>query len=182
MTISETSIKGLLVIKPQVFEDDRGIFFESFNFKLWTQYFKGAPPIFVQDNESHSNKNVLRGLHFQSPPHSQGKLVRVTQGAVLDVVVDLRKDSPTYKTHFKILLSERNKKQLYVPEGFAHGFLALEDNTRFLYKCTDYYNREAERSIVWNDPDLNIDWEVKNPILSKKDKISLKFSNFENPF
>jgi len=176
MTISETSIKGLLVIKPQVFEDDRGIFFESFNFKLWTQYFKGAPPIFVQDNESHSNKNVLRGLHFQSPPHSQGKLVRVTQGAVLDVVVDLRKDSPTYKTHFKLLLSERNKKQLYVPEGFAHGFISLTDDAEILYMVSAFYSPEHEKTVRWNDPSIKIDWPMMPGVISEKDQLAPDFS------
>ena len=182
MKIKETDLKDLLIVEPEIYEDERGYFYESFNFKKWSNYFNGNPPVFVQDNESLSHKNVLRGLHFQLPPHAQGKLVRVVQGAVLDVAVDLRKKSPTFKKSFKLLLSERNKRQLYIPEGFAHGFVALEDNTRFIYKCTDYYNREAEDAIVWNDPDLAIDWEVKEPVLSEKDKISQKFTNFVNIF
>lgn len=182
MKITKAAIPDLLIIEPQVFEDDRGYFFESFNFHKWVAHFEGNPPVFVQDNESLSHKHVLRGLHFQLPPHAQGKLVRVVRGAVLDVAVDLRRNSPTFKKSFKILLSERNKKQLYIPEGFAHGFISLEDNTRFLYKCTDYYNRESEEGIIWNDSELGIDWEVKKPILSEKDGVSQKFNKFANIF
>lgn len=182
MSIKETTISDLLIIEPTVFEDERGFFFESFSQAVWTKYFKGAPPVFVQDNESVSKKGVLRGLHFQLPPHSQGKLVRVAQGAALDVAVDLRQKSPHFGQHYKVLLSQRNKKQLYIPEGFAHGFLALEDNTRFVYKCTDFYNKEAESAILWNDKSLAIDWEVKDPILSEKDAQSQEFTNFVNLF
>lgn len=182
MKITEGKIKGLLVIEPKVFNDDRGYFFESFNQKIWSQYFNGKPPVFVQDNESLSSKNTLRGLHFQNPPHAQGKLVRVTNGSVLDVAVDLRKGSKTYGKHEKIVLSEENKLQFYIPEGFAHGFLALEENTRFIYKCTDFYNPNCEESILWSDKNLAIDWGNNSPQLSPKDKEAQNFINFESKF
>lgn len=182
MKITEGKIKGLLVIEPKVFKDDRGYFFESFNHKIWSRYFNGNPPIFVQDNESLSTKNTLRGLHFQNPPHAQGKLVRVTQGSALDVAVDLRKDSKTYGQHQKLVLSAENKLQFYIPEGFAHGFLALEDNTRFIYKCTDFYNPNCEESILWSDKNLAIDWGNTSPQLSPKDKEAQNFINFESKF
>lgn len=181
MEITETDIQGLLVIQPKVFKDDRGYFLETFNENKWKSFFK-EPPVFVQDNESLSKKNVLRGLHFQSPPYAQGKLVRVTQGAVLDVAVDLRKNSPTYGKHVKVLLNDINFKQFYIPPGFAHGFLALEENTLFSYKCTNLYNKDSEGSLLWNDPDLNIDWGVNNPITSDKDSKSITFAKFDTPF
>ena len=181
MNIEKGNIEGLLIIKPSIYEDERGYFFESFNQKKWEVFFKDAP-VFVQDNESLSFKNVLRGLHFQKPPFAQGKLVRVTNGSVLDVAVDLRKDSPTYGQHQKIVLSAKNKLQFYIPEGFAHGFLALEDNTQFNYKCTNFYSAESEGSINWNDRDLAIDWGINNPIVSQKDINSIRFVNFNSPF
>ena len=137
---------------------------------------------FVQDNESKSAKGVLRGLHFQVPPFEQGKLVRVIKGAVLDVAVDLRKKSPTYGKWECVELSERNKRMYWIPAGFAHGFLTLEDNTVFFYKCTAVYNKESEKSIAWNDNDLFIQWGISNPVLSDKDKSCTAFKNFVSPF
>ncbi|WP_146194196.1 dTDP-4-dehydrorhamnose 3,5-epimerase [Brumimicrobium oceani] len=181
MKIIETGIRDLIVIEANVFGDERGYFYESFNEKVWKEKV-GKLPNFVQDNESMSNKGVLRGLHFQQPPFSQGKLVRVVQGSVLDVAVDLRKDSETYGQHFKIKLSGENKKQLFVPEGFAHGFLTLENNTIFSYKCTNFYNKESEGGLLWNDDDLGIDWGINKPVLSEKDKFYKSFSTFVTPF
>lgn len=156
MEIIQTEIKDLLIIKPHVFEDDRGYFFESYNQQKFLEH--GINANFVQDNESRSVKHVLRGLHFQKPPYSQGKLVRVMRGSVLDVAVDLRKSSATFGKWASIVLTAKNKWMYWIPEGFAHGFLTLEDNTVFFYKCTNIYNRESEGSLRWNDPDLNIDW------------------------
>lgn len=181
MKITRGNIKDILIIEPDVFGDKRGYFFESFNEKAWKEVI-GFVPKFVQDNESMSSKNVLRGIHFQNPPDEQGKLVRVIQGSVLDVAVDLRTNSPTYGMHEKVVLSGENKKQLYVPEGFGHGFLTLEDNTIFSYKCTQYYNPKNEMGILWNDPQLNVDWGINNPLISEKDKNQQKFSNFVSPF
>lgn len=180
MLAEKTFIEGLLVIKPKVFEDARGYFFESFNEQLLEK--SGLHAKFVQDNQSLSQKNVLRGLHFQAPPFAQGKLVRVIKGAVLDVVVDIRKNSATYGKHFPIELNEENKTMLWIPEGFAHGFLTLHHNTIFYYKCTNYYNKESEGSICWNDPDLNIDWKTTAPLVSEKDNAAMSFKNFVSPF
>lgn len=180
MQIEKTEIEGLLIIKPKVFEDDRGHFFESFNKNV---FFKNGLSLeFVQDNQSLSNKNVLRGLHFQSPPYAQGKLIRVIKGSVLDVAVDIRKSSPTYGKNVVINLSEQNKIMFYIPEGFAHGFLTLEDNTIFSYKCTNFFNKESEGSLLWNDLDLNVNWGITNPILSDKDKVAPSFNSFNSPF
>lgn len=181
MEIIKTAIEGLLIIKPKVFTDDRGYFLETFNEKKWNSFFEN-PPVFVQDNESLSKKHILRGLHFQAPPFAQGKLVRVTQGAVLDVAVDLRKESTTFGKHVKVLLNDSNQKQFYIPPGFAHGFIALEENTRFSYKCTNFYNKESEGALIWNDPHLNIEWSVEHPILSDKDAESITFAKFDSPF
>ncbi|MEQ8909213.1 MAG: dTDP-4-dehydrorhamnose 3,5-epimerase [Vicingaceae bacterium] len=180
MIIEKTKIEGLLIIKPRVFPDERGYFFESYNQNKFEA--NGLNMRFVQDNISKSDKNVLRGLHFQLPPFAQGKLVHVIRGSVLDVALDIRKHSPTYGQHHTILLSEENKTQFYVPEGFAHGFVTLEDNTIFSYKCTNLYNPEAEGSIIWNDKDLNIDWQARNPIISEKDQKAKPFHSFESPF
>ncbi len=179
MIIEKTFIKDLILITPNVFTDDRGYFMESFNQKKLASVINYN---FVQDNESLSQKGVLRGLHFQLPPYPQAKLIRVIKGSILDVAVDLRKDSESYGQHFKHVLSGENKKQLYIPEGFAHGFHCLENNSIINYKCSDYYQSEYEASILWNDIDLNIDWGIENPILSEKDKIAEKFITFENPF
>lgn len=181
MEVVETGIKDLLIIKPRVFEDDRGYFFESFNQDIFQKH--GVNATFVQDNESRSMKHVLRGLHFQKPPYAQGKLVRVMHGSVLDVAVDLRKGSPTYGQWKSILLTSTNKWILWIPEGFAHGFVTLEDYTVFFYKCTNFYSKVSEGSIRWNDPDVGIDWgEINNPILSDKDKDAPFFRDFESPF
>jgi dTDP-4-dehydrorhamnose 3,5-epimerase len=180
MVIEKTFIEGLLVLKPKVFEDPRGYFFESFNQKVLEE--AGLKENFVQDNQSLSQKGVLRGLHMQAPPHAQGKLVRVIKGAVLDVAVDVRKKSPTYGKYFSIELNEQNKTMFWVPAGFAHGFLTLQDNTIFHYKCTNYYNKESEACVLWNDKDINVNWNVENPLLSAKDIEGIPFKEFVSPF
>ena len=181
MTIHNSSINGLFIIEPNVFEDSRGYFFESFNAKSFKEKTNLDLP-FVQDNQSASQKNVLRGLHFQKPPFDQGKLVSVVRGSVLDVAVDIRKNSPTYGQHFKAILSDKNHHMMYLPSGMAHGFLTLEENTIFTYKCTNFYNKSSEGCILWNDPDLNIDWNVKDAILSKKDQQGENFRSFVSKF
>ena len=178
MKIKKTPIKDLLIIEPKIFNDKRGYFFESYNKEKLTI----LDTEFIQDNESKSQKNVLRGLHFQKPPFAQAKLVRVSKGAVLDVAVDLRKNSKTYGKHFAIKLSAKNKKQLFVPKGFAHGFLTLKNNTIFNYKCSNFYNAESEVIINCVDEYLNINWKTKKTILSNRDKNGINFSNFESPF
>jgi dTDP-4-dehydrorhamnose 3,5-epimerase len=180
VNIKTTEISGLIIIDPQIWGDSRGYFFESYNKEAYLKI--GIDTEFVQDNQSLSSKGVLRGLHFQNPPYAQGKLVRVINGAVLDVVVDIRKKSPTYGKHFSIELTEHNKTMLWIPPGFAHGFLTLEDNTIFSYKCTGYYNKDAEDTISWDDKDLNINWGWENPTLSAKDKSGKAFSSFESLF
>jgi dTDP-4-dehydrorhamnose 3,5-epimerase len=159
MQITLTSIPDLLIVQPKVFEDNRGYFYESYSKLLFQQH--GIDADFVQDNQSLSEAGVLRGLHFQNPPYAQGKLVRVIKGAILDVVVDIRKKSVTYGQHFAIELNEQNKTMLWIPEGFAHGFLTLENQTIFSYKCTNYYNKASEGCIMWNDKDLGINWNIK---------------------
>lgn len=170
----ETGIKDLIVIEPTVFGDNRGFFMESYSKKDFSEI--GMDVEFVQDNHSKSKKGVLRGLHFQTQ-HVQGKLVRVTAGVVLDVAVDLRKDSPTFGKHYLVELSADNKKMFYIPPGFAHGFLTLEDNTEFQYKCTDYYAPEFDSGVLWNDSNIAIDWDFEKYglsaeaiLLSDKDK------------
>jgi len=180
MEIISTSIEGLAIIKPKVFKDDRGYFYEAYNEQLYQEF--GISHIFVQDNQSRSNRGVLRGLHFQNPPYEQGKLVRVLNGSVLDVAIDIRKNSPTYGKWHSVILSEDNKLQYWIPPGFAHGFLSLEDNTIFSYKCTAYYNKASEGSIRWNDPDLAISWSFYDPILSEKDMIAPFFKDFDSEF
>ncbi len=179
MIIENTPLKDLMLITPNVFSDERGYFMETYNQKNLEKVIHSA---FVQDNESQSQKDVLRGLHYQKPPFAQAKLVRVIFGSILDVAIDIRKDSATYGQHFKHVLSAENKKQLYIPVGFAHGFLSLENDTILSYKCSDFYHKESEASLLWNDADLNIDWGVTNPILAVKDTMAEKFSTFENPF
>lgn len=181
MRVEETGIDGLFVIHPTIFKDERGYFFESFNQRKFIELTGYTKP-FVQDNQSLSSKNVLRGLHFQNPPFAQGKLVRVTRGAVLDVAVDIRKNSKTYGKYFSIILSGENNIALMIPEGFAHGFVTLEDNTLFIYKCSNYYNKESEATILWSDHLLNIDWKCQNPIISEKDINGISFNNFISPF
>ncbi|PJA08176.1 MAG: dTDP-4-dehydrorhamnose 3,5-epimerase [Flavobacteriales bacterium CG_4_10_14_0_2_um_filter_32_8] len=180
MQFEKTNFEGLLVIQPKVFEDERGHFFESFNKEIFQK--NGLDVEFVQDNQSLSDKNVLRGLHFQKPPFSQGKLIRVIKGSVLDVALDIRKTSKTFGKHFKLILSEQNKTMLYLPIGFAHGFLTLEDNTIFSYKCTNFYHKDSECSLRWNDSTLNINWGIESPILSEKDKSAQLFNQFNSPF
>ena len=180
MEIIKTPIKGLLVIKPRIFGDDRGYFFESWSKQSFAEV--GLNLDFVQDNQSLSGKGVLRGLHFQSPPYAQGKLVRVIKGAVLDVAVDIRKESPTYGQYFSVELSEENKTIAWIPSGFAHGFLTLQDNTIFSYKCSGVYNKESEGALLWNDKDLNINWEINNPLVSEKDLVAGNFKDFASKF
>ena len=170
MNIIETEIQGVYIIEPKVFGDSRGYFFESYSRREFEA--KVGPVEFVQDNESKSCYGVVRGLHFQKPPHAQAKLVRVVKGKVLDVAVDLRKDSPTYGRHVSLELSEDNHRQVFIPKGFAHGFSVLSEEAVFQYKCDDYYAPETECAIAWNDPELNIDWRIPadQVILSEKDK------------
>jgi dTDP-4-dehydrorhamnose 3,5-epimerase len=178
-TVTTTPIDGVLVLEPKVFGDPRGFFFESFNARDFTQA-TGLKREFVQDNHSKSAKGVLRGMHYQVQ-HAQGKLVRVTQGAVFDVVVDIRKGSASYGQWFGCELSAENKKQLWVPEGLAHGFLVTSESAEFLYKTTDYYHPEFERSLLWNDPDVGIDWPLHlldaPPMLAAKDEAAGAFND-----
>lgn len=182
MRVVDTKIPGLLVIEPRVFGDERGFFFESFNEKAFNEA-TGVSPRFVQDNHSKSVKGVLRGLHYQLPPKAQGKLVRVVQGEVFDVAVDIRKGSPTYGQWVGEVLSADNKKQLWIPPGFAHGFFTLSDTAEFLYKTTDYWSPEHEQAIIWNDPTLNIEWPLNGmqPTLAAKDAAAVAFSVAEIP-
>ncbi|MDX1919130.1 MAG: dTDP-4-dehydrorhamnose 3,5-epimerase [Candidatus Caenarcaniphilales bacterium] len=174
MQITKLSIDGLLVIEPKIFGDQRGFFYESWNQNKYAE--AGLQESFVQDNISFSQRGVLRGLHFQNP-HPQGKLVSVISGEVLDAVVDLRTNSPTYGKHEKVILSSENKKQFYVPPGFAHGFIVWSETALFAYKCTEYYHPESEKTLLWSDPDLGIDWfgshKDLDPIVSDKDKKGL---------
>ncbi|MCC4226133.1 dTDP-4-dehydrorhamnose 3,5-epimerase [Vibrio campbellii] len=167
MEITKTKLEGCIVIKPKVFGDERGYFLESFHEERY-KIEAGIKETFVQDNRSSSLKNVLRGLHFQKEK-PQGKLVTVTRGRVFDVAVDLRPESRTFGKYESILLSEDNKLQFYIPPGFAHGFVVLSDNAEFQYKCTEFYDPQDEGGIIWNDPDININWPITNPILSDKD-------------
>ncbi|MBL7926587.1 MAG: dTDP-4-dehydrorhamnose 3,5-epimerase [Bacteroidia bacterium] len=173
-------LAGLLLITPKIFTDSRGHFFESFNAK--EAALDGVDEVFVQDNESVSSKHVIRGLHFQNPPFGQAKLIRVVNGAVLDVVVDIRKSSATYGKHFAIELNAANKLMLYIPQGFAHGFLSLTDDTVFQYKCSNYWHKEAESGINYADSKLNIQWPVAKPIVSEKDLILPCILNTVNLF
>lgn len=175
MKATPLEIPDVVLFEPKVFGDDRGFFFESFNKKVFQQA-TGLSPEFVQDNHSKSSKGVLRGLHYQLPPMAQGKLVRVVQGEVFDVAVDIRKSSPTFGQWVSETLSAENKKQLWVPEGFAHGFITISDTAEFLYKVTKYYSPDHERSIIWNDPSFNISWpSTDNPIVSDKDLLGTDF-------
>jgi dTDP-4-dehydrorhamnose 3,5-epimerase len=185
MKITKTKIKDLLIIEPDVFGDERGFFVETYNKERYTEY--GIDIEFVQDNMSKSVKGVLRGLHFQKKPYAQGKLVQVITGSVLDVAVDIRKGSETFGQWVSIELTEQNKKQFWIPAGFAHGFLALKDDTIFNYKCTNVYNKESEGAIMWNDKDLNVDWQfarydIDKPIISDKDNNNLTFAKYDNCF
>ncbi|MGL6364345.1 dTDP-4-dehydrorhamnose 3,5-epimerase [Aeromonas veronii] len=176
MNVIKTAIPDVLIFEPKVFGDERGFFFESFNHKLFEEAV-GYPVTFVQDNHSKSSKNVLRGLHYQSSPHAQGKLVRCVVGEVFDVAVDIRKSSPTFGQWVGIHLSGENKRQLWIPEGFAHGFLTLSDTADFVYKTTNYYHSKSECSILWSDQQLGIKWPLTvAPILSSKDSNASIFS------
>ena len=172
MIIEETYLKGCYVIEPKIFEDERGYFFESFNQQEFEEKI-GEKINFVQDNQSFSKRGVIRALHMQKGEYAQAKLVRVIQGKVLDVAVDLRKNSETFGKHFSIELSEQNKKQLFIPRGFLHGFATLEDNTIFAYKCDNYYHKEAELGVRYDDKSLGINWGIdeSNVLLSRKDKL-----------
>ncbi|SDF71696.1 dTDP-4-dehydrorhamnose 3,5-epimerase [Sporolituus thermophilus] len=167
MKVTETKLPGVLLIEPDVYEDSRGYFLETWNAARYKQY--GLPEKFVQDNLSFSRRGVLRGLHFQNP-NPQGKLVYVIQGEVFDVAVDIRPGSPTFGQWVGVTLSSDNKRQLYIPEGFAHGFCVMSEAALFAYKCTDFYNPKAEGGIIWNDPDIGIEWPVQEPVLNEKDK------------
>ncbi len=180
MEIIDTAIPELKVIQPKVFGDARGYFFESYHKERLAEL--GLTADFVQDNQSLSAKNVIRGLHFQKPPFAQGKLVRVISGSAMDVAVDIRKGSPTYGRYVKTLLSSEQNNMFWIPAGFAHGFVALEDNTIFAYKTTDYYNKESEGAIRWNDPDIHVEWGIEDPVISDKDQKSPFFKDFVSPF
>jgi dTDP-4-dehydrorhamnose 3,5-epimerase len=181
MEFIKTTLKDAILIKPKVFSDNRGFFMESYSKEVFKA--NGISAYFVQDNHSLSvQKGVLRGLHFQAPPFAQAKLVRVTRGKVYDVIVDLRKNSETFGKWEGFELSAENFHMLFVPKGFAHGFITLEDNTEFQYKCDEYYNKESEGGIIWSDQDLDINWNFENPILSDKDKLLPKFKDLNSPF
>jgi dTDP-4-dehydrorhamnose 3,5-epimerase len=177
MIVKETKLKGCFILEPKIFRDSRGYFFESFNQDTFNQLINQEVD-FVQDNESFSSKGVLRGLHFQKGEYAQAKLVRVIKGKALDIAVDIRKDSLTYGQYVAIELTEENKTQLFIPKGFAHGFIVLSETTIFSYKCDNYYNKESEGGIIYNDEDLNIDWKLdeKEFIVSEKD---LKLPTFK---
>lgn len=178
MELIKTKLEGCFVIKPKVFNDDRGYFFESFNEEKFHEL-SGQKVNFVQDNESFSSRGVLRGLHYQLGEFAQAKLVRVIQGKVLDVAVDLRKESATFGQHVSVELSSDNKKQLFVPRGFAHGFIVLSKTATFFYKCDNFYNKESEGGIIFNDPSLNIDWQLSKDeyVVSEKDIVLPNFKN-----
>jgi dTDP-4-dehydrorhamnose 3,5-epimerase len=183
MQVIPTAIEGVFVIEPRVFGDARGYFFESFNARDFARE-TGSEVDFVQDNESFSRYGVLRGLHFQLPPHAQSKLVRVVQGAVLDIAVDLRSGSPTYGQHVAVELTADNHRQFFMPKGFAHGFSVLSSEVVFQYKCDDYYHPECEGALAWDDPDLAIDWRLPadKVLLSDKDSHHPAFRSFVSPF
>ncbi|HUW07449.1 MAG TPA: dTDP-4-dehydrorhamnose 3,5-epimerase [Williamwhitmania sp.] len=182
MDIAATNFSGLMVITPRVFEDSRGYFFESFNLAQFEAV--GINTSWVQDNQSKSSYGVIRGLHFQLAPFAQSKLVRVLSGSILDVALDIRRGSPTFGQHYAVELSETNKKQLLIPHGFAHGFSVLSETATVLYKCDNLYKPEAERGIIFNDPDLNIDWRIsaEKEIISAKDKVHPSFAHAEMNF
>lgn len=180
MEIIDTAIPDLKIIQPRIFGDARGYFFESYNRQQLETC--GLTAEFVQDNQSLSAKNVIRGLHFQCPPYAQGKLVRVATGRAMDVAVDIRKGSPTYGQYVSVILSSEKNNMFWIPAGFAHGFVALEDHTLFLYKTTNFYNKASEGALRWNDPDIHVQWGIDHPIISEKDQISGFFKDFDSPF
>ena len=172
MEVIKTDIEGVVIIEPRIFKDERGYFYESFSQREFEE--KVCRTTFVQDNQSKSSYGVVRGLHFQKPPYSQSKLVRCIKGAVLDVAVDIRKGSPTFGKYVAVELTEDNHRQFFVPRGFAHGFAVLSEEAVFQYKCDNFYNKESEGSVAWNDPQLGIDWRIpaEKVLLSEKDKLS----------
>lgn len=178
MKFIETKLKGCFILEPKIIKDERGYFMESFNEKTF-QEGVGQHVNFVQDNQSFSSKGVLRGLHYQTGEHAQAKLVRVLQGEVLDVAVDIRPDSPTYGQYESVLLSGENQRQFFVPRGFAHGFLVLSETATFFYKCDNFYNKESEGGIIFNDPTINVNWNFSEEelIISEKDKVLPKLEN-----
>ncbi len=182
MKVTRTEIEGLAIIEPKVFQDSRGYFFESFSERDFAE--NVAPVAFVQDNESKSSYGVVRGLHFQKPPHAQAKLVRVVRGRVLDVAVDLRRDSPTYGKYHAVELTEDNHLQFFIPKGFAHGFSVLSEEAVFQYKCDSYYAPQSEGSVLWNDPEIGVDWRIpeEDIILSAKDSKGPLFKDLEKIF
>ncbi|MFD1258642.1 dTDP-4-dehydrorhamnose 3,5-epimerase [Mucilaginibacter terrae] len=182
MKVTTTAIEGLLILEPRIFPDDRGYFYESYNKTKFAD--AGITADFVQDNQSFSQKGALRGLHGQANPFAQGKLVRVLKGSVLDVAVDIRKNSPTYGQHVTVELSGTNHLQFWVPPGFLHGFVTLEDDTIFTYKVTNFYDKASEIGVIWNDPTLAIGWgvDLKEVLLSPKDEILPSFADFNSPF
>ena len=180
MKVIKTNIDGLLIIKPDVFGDDRGYFFETYSKRKYAEY--GIEEDFVQDNISKSLKGTIRGLHYQVGDNAQGKLCHVIKGKVLDVAVDIRFDSPTFGQYFSIELTGADKTQMWIPPGFAHGFSVLSDEVLFVYKCTNYYSKPDERAILYNDPQLNIDWKVENPIVSEKDLNAKHFNEIQTDF
>ena len=182
MEVIKTEIDGVVIIEPRIFKDDRGYFYESFSQREFEE--KVCRTTFVQDNQSKSSYGVLRGLHFQKPPYSQSKLVRCIKGAVLDVAVDIRKGSPTFGKYVAVELTEDNHRQFFVPRGFAHGFAVLSEEAIFQYKCDNFYNKESEGSVAWNDPQLAIDWQIPadKVILSEKDKLSKELADADYLF
>ena len=182
MNVIRTEIEGIVILEPRVFEDRRGYFFESFSEREFAEAV--GPVHFVQDNESKSSYGVLRGLHFQTPPYAQAKLVRVVMGCVLDVAGDLRKGSPTYGKYEAVELSEKNRRQLFIPRGFAHGFCVLSDEVIFQYKCDNYYSPQSEGAVRWDDPDLSIDWRIpaEDVVLSEKDRAHPALKDLEDVF
>ncbi|MFR9542664.1 MAG: dTDP-4-dehydrorhamnose 3,5-epimerase [Rikenellaceae bacterium] len=182
MEAIKTELEGVFIIEPRVFGDERGYFFESFSQREFEE--KVCKTTFIQDNQSYSRYGVLRGLHFQKAPYAQSKLVRVTKGKVIDVAVDIRKGSPTYGKYVAVELSEDNHRQLFIPRGFAHGFVVLSEEAIFQYKCDNFYSKESEGAIMWNDPDLGIDWGISeaDAILSDKDKLNSLLKDFDSPF
>lgn len=180
MIVKESRLKEVLEFEPDVFKDNRGFFLESFNKQKYEEH--GLYLDFVQDNISRSTKGTIRGLHYQVNPNAQGKLCYVVKGRVLDVAVDIRFNSPTFGQHTVIELSDEKMNQIWIPPGFAHGFSVLSDEVIFMYKCTDFYNKSAERSILYNDPDLNIEWRVENPIVSEKDLKAKSFREIASEF
>lgn len=182
INVIKTDIEGVLIIEPKIFGDSRGYFYESYSQRDFEE--KVAKVTFVQDNQSFSHYGVLRGMHFQKPPYAQSKLVRVIQGKVVDVAVDIREGSPTYGKYVSVELTGENHRQLFIPKGFAHGFVVLSETALFQYKCDEFYHPEAEGAIAWNDPDLAIEWPVmaEDIELSKKDKYHPLLNNFKSPF